>query len=562
MTYQSLYQRYRSQSFSELVGQEHIAQSLQHAVSRNQIGHAYLFSGPRGTGKTSSARIFAKMLNCTSNTTEKICNEPSCICSKITHSESVDIIEIDAASHTGVDHMRRLNEQVQLVPIECRFKVIIIDEVHMLSIGSFNALLKTLEEPPKNVVFILATTEFYKLPATIRSRCQHFQFRLLNNDQIITQLKYICKQEHIDYENAILPFIAKQAKGSMRDALSILDQARVFSDDNITLSGLCDLLGSADRNQVIVLTKHLLEKNATAFLKQSYAFESSGIHVNQLCQEIIDILQEILKIQSQSTQKEISEVEIQKLADSASFSDCILLFETMSKTLIDCRWHPFPMSLIQLKGLSYIQPETKVRQTTIQQQDTTSNKHSDKSNLDLKPIQKTTNPSSLKPVKESLPAQAETTSQTQDSYSKIETPTSPINQNPPQSPDSTWRIFLEHIKKSHKALFALLQQSQITNIQKDVWHIQLNSTYPFFLDKANNPQTQTFIEYQAKKCSLTLAKKLTFHLKDASSSSNTLFTSDQATKPNEPDSTHQIQNTSNQVTLNDLIKRFEGTLLN
>ena len=227
VSYQALYRTYRPQNFSEVAGQEHITKTLMNALKNDKISHAYLFSGPRGTGKTSIAKIFAKAVNCEKAPTSDACC--SCeICKGIAEGKISDVIEIDAASNNGVDEIRDLRERVKYVPSVCKYKVYIIDEVHMLSTSAFNALLKTLEEPPKHAIFILATTEIHKIPATILSRCQRFDFRAISTPDLIKRVSEVATKENIDITDEAIEVIALNAEGGLRDALSLLDQAISF----------------------------------------------------------------------------------------------------------------------------------------------------------------------------------------------------------------------------------------------------------------------------------------------------------------------------------------------
>lgn len=251
MSYQALYRVWRPQRFDELVGQQVVTQTLKNAIVTHQISHAYLFAGPRGTGKTSAAKIFAKAINCHHLKDGEPCNECA-ICKAITHGQLNDVIEIDAASNNGVEEIRDIRDKAKYAPTQADYKVYIIDEVHMLSTGAFNALLKTLEEPPANVVFILATTEPYKIPLTIISRVQRFDFRRISAQDAYERMKYILDQKQVQYEEKALWVIANAAEGGMRDALSILDQVLSFSDNQVQLKDALTVTGS--------VTKQLLEK--------------------------------------------------------------------------------------------------------------------------------------------------------------------------------------------------------------------------------------------------------------------------------------------------------------
>ena len=243
MSYQALYRVWRSQRFADIVGQQAITQTLKNAIKQDQISHAYLFTGPRGTGKTSAAKIFAKAVNCPHQKDGEPCNECE-ICRSITQGTLDDVIEMDAASNNGVDEVRLIRDRANYAPTQAKYKVYIIDEVHMLSTGAFNALLKTLEEPKKNVIFILATTEVHKIPATIISRTQRFDFKRIGIPEISEHLAYILDQEQVAYDQEALQLIARCAEGGMRDALSILDQAIAYHPEHIDLQTAMSVTGS------------------------------------------------------------------------------------------------------------------------------------------------------------------------------------------------------------------------------------------------------------------------------------------------------------------------------
>lgn len=296
--YQALYRKYRSQNFDQLVGQDMVAKTLKQAVANKTVSHAYLFSGPRGTGKTSVAKIFAKAMNCPNQVDGEPCNQCD-ICHDITNGSLEDVIEIDAASNNGVDEIRDIRDKSTYAPSRTHYKVYIIDEVHMLSTGAFNALLKTLEEPTKNVVFILATTEIHKIPATILSRVQRFEFKAIKHDAIVNHLKYILEVENVNYDQSALTLIAKCAEGGMRDALSILDQALSLSDDNnITLSIAEEITGSISRQELDHYVNHLLHQNTNKALDSLNTIFDSGKSMVRFTTDLLMYLRDLLIIQS------------------------------------------------------------------------------------------------------------------------------------------------------------------------------------------------------------------------------------------------------------------------
>lgn len=311
MAYQALYRSYRPQDFKSVAGQRHVVTTLQNAIKLNKVAHAYLFSGPRGTGKTSMAKIMAKALNCVHGPTTEPCNECE-ICKGITKGTISDIVEIDAASNNGVDEIRDLRDKVKYLPSECRYKVYIIDEVHMLSQGAFNALLKTLEEPPSHVIFILATTEPHKIPATILSRCQRFDFQSLDKADIVERLQYVLNAENIKATPEAVDLIAESSEGGMRDALSLLDQSISYSnDDVISEDDVLAVSGNISSQIILHMLKEALESNSAEVLKSLGEIISDGKEIPRIINDVIIFLRDALlaKIGSSNSLKSAYKTE-------------------------------------------------------------------------------------------------------------------------------------------------------------------------------------------------------------------------------------------------------------
>jgi len=361
MAAQALYRKWRPQTYAEISGQEHVTRTLRNALEAGRIGHAYLFAGPRGTGKTSMARILAKAVNCLSEESNRPCNACA-LCQSLNEARLLDLIEIDAASNRGIDEVRDLRDKIGFVPNEARYKVYILDEAHMLTEPAFNALLKTLEEPPAHVIFVFVTTEPQKIPLTIQSRCQRLDFRRVPRNEIVARLEYVAGEEGLDVEAAALDAIAAQATGSMRDAISLLDQLRSYGAETITLTHVRTVLGGVGDQAVQDLVGHLVGSEVPAGLDLIHHLVAQGVEIRQLLREVVEYLRQLLlvKVGTGAVSLDIPEETSTALAAHASTvsQDRLLrtihLFSRASRELKGGTQSQLPLELafIEAAGLS------------------------------------------------------------------------------------------------------------------------------------------------------------------------------------------------------------------
>jgi len=359
---QALYRKWRPQVWDEVIGQEHVIRTLQNAVRTGHVGHAYLFAGPRGTGKTTTARLLAKAINCLDeDLAARPCDQCS-HCKAVDEGRFLDLIEIDAASNTSVDDVRDLRDKINFSPSQGRCKVYIIDEVHMLSTAAFNALLKTLEEPPAHAVFILATTEVHKIPATVLSRCQRHEFRRIPVRDIVSHLESLCKQENLNVEADALHLIARQATGSMRDAISLLDQL-TSTGDAVTLESAQTVLGTATSQTVVDLVNAILDKNSRDGLTCIHQALDSGTDPRQFARQVVEFLRSLLLIQMNHSDSIEATAETRALMGSQAsrmkqpaLLEAIRLFNTAA---VETKggWHPgLPLELAFAQVIAPAEP--------------------------------------------------------------------------------------------------------------------------------------------------------------------------------------------------------------
>ncbi len=442
MAGQALYRKWRSQTFGELVGQEPVVQTLRNAIRTGRIGHAYLFTGPRGVGKTTMARLLAKAVNCLAPLEERPCDRCS-ECRAIAEGRALDVIEMDAASHTGVDDARELIEKVQFRPTSARLKVYIIDEVHMLSTAAFNALLKTLEEPPAHVLFILATTEFHKVPATITSRCQRFAFSRHSLSDITGHLNFVAHEEQIELEAGVAEQIARAATGAMRDALSILDQLMAGTDTLISLQQVQGLLGTAPAGEVSSLTGALVDGNIQAGLATIEQVAEGGADLRQFTRDIVDYLRSLMLVAATGNTAELdlpdemltSIVEQAARTDVGQIVQWLKLFANLDQQLKNSPYGQLPLEMAVVEALtapalpiagrvgtpSRSAPQRVTSASTIQQRPQAT-----------VPPAKTTIPQTAAPEKQVVPVPALSYNRQDDQLERLPPPTAALDAVVPQ----------------------------------------------------------------------------------------------------------------------------------
>ncbi|MQR88281.1 DNA polymerase III subunit gamma/tau [Bacillus megaterium] len=362
MAYQALYRVYRPQSFNDVVGQQHIIKTLQNALVQEKFSHAYLFSGPRGTGKTTAAKILAKAVNCEKAPIAEPCNECA-TCRGITDGSISDVIEIDAASNNGVDEIRDIRDKVKYAPSAVRYKVYIIDEVHMLSIGAFNALLKTLEEPPAHVIFILATTEPHKIPLTIISRCQRFDFKRISPEDIVYRMKEVLGSEELEVSEDALYEIAKASEGGMRDALSLLDQAISYSTEKVSLEDVLSITGAVSQAFIVKIVQAIFNENIVEALDSVESLIKNGKDPARFVEDLIFYYRDVLLYQASEEnayllEKAAVNEEFKELSSKMDSDFIYKVIAELNQTQQEMKWSNHPRVLLEVALVKLAQSST------------------------------------------------------------------------------------------------------------------------------------------------------------------------------------------------------------
>ncbi len=505
MGYQALYRKFRPKTFDDVFGQEHITTILKNQILNDNIAHAYLFSGTRGTGKTSTAKIFARAVNCTNLSDGSPCNKCD-ICNGILQDNIMDVVEMDAASNNSVDDIRELREKVKYPPSKGRYKVYIIDEVHMLSKGAFNALLKTLEEPPKYLLFILATTEPERLPATILSRCQRFDFKRLSISDIIKNMESICNELSIDVEDKALNLIARNSDGAMRDALSILDQCVSFTDGAITHDYVLSVLGTVNNDMIFNVVDNLIDEKLDEALQSIEEIIQLGKDINQFIKNLILHFRNIMITKTSNNPHDIIECtdetinRLEEQSKNVSVANIVRIINILSEAERDSKWSSQPRIILETSIIKIVASdlelsveslvhriekiEETIKNGNIVKKDTTKNKKVKRD--------KNSNTKTVKKRKQIKTTVKETSSiSNKNKKNKPKLSSSELNIN---NILKIWTDIMKNIKREKISLHALLIEGKPIEFKNNLLKVGFKKGFGFHRDAVDKENNKSYIE--------------------------------------------------------------------
>ena len=496
MSHQAIYRKFRPKIFDDVLGQEHVTRTLKNQIISNNIAHAYLFSGIRGTGKTSTAKIFARAVNCLNNNDGNPCNECE-ICRSTLDETNMDVIEMDAASNNGVDDIRDLRDKVKFLPVKSKYKVYIIDEVHMLSKGAFNALLKTLEEPPEHLLFILATTESQKIPATILSRCQRFDLKRINADIIVENMKKICHELNIKYEEKALKLIAANSEGAMRDAQSILDRCISYNDDVVDYETVINLLGTVNYQVVLEAADAIVDKDMARTMSLVDNILNSGKELTFFLDELIICFRNMLIIKTTNSSDNlmrISEDEaesIKNLNGKISVDEIVKIIEDLSTAQAECKRALNPRVLLETKlikmlhNLNYVNLDSLIKRI----EDIESNMQGNyqPQNFERKIEVKTTKVNKVPESKIEKSKKPEKIVQEPLQKKEFENKSDEVIFN---SIIDGWQSILKEIRSENAGLQAIIRESKLAEVINKKAVFVFDPKFTFHISAANQPKNK------------------------------------------------------------------------
>ncbi len=506
--YKALYRQHRPKTFDEVLGQEHITRTLSHQVLMGNIGHAYLFSGTRGTGKTSAAKILSRAVNCLNPHDGNPCNECE-ICKGILDESIMDVIEMDAASNNSVDDVRDLKEKVIYPPSRAKFKVYIIDEVHMLSKGAFNALLKTLEEPPKHLIFILATTEPERLPQTILSRCQRFDFKRITNKDIVLNMKKITDGLSVEVDDRVLNLIARNSDGAMRDALSLLDQCISFNNHKITYEDATSILGIANKYIIFELVNSINEKDLQKVLFTIDDIVQNGKDINQFIKDLIRHFRDLMVAKSSRNPVELIETEdvdeyIQQ-SKEMTLEYILRVLDILSKAEAQAKWATQPRIILEMAAIKLlsIEEDLSLEERVKRLEEGIRPSY----NMDKEPTMKAEikKPVEHKPIAEKVVENkmVSSTGDTEDHREGLEV-SEGVENTTSDAPDgytltidrvsNEWPKVMQNIKSKKINIYALIMEGEIISFENNLLTIGYNDGFGFHKEAINAQGNRDFVE--------------------------------------------------------------------
>ena len=488
--HKALYRVYRPKTFGDVVGQEHIVKTLKNQIKNNNIGHAYLFSGTRGTGKTSTAKIFARAVNCLNPINEEPCNECE-ICIDTLNDNIMDIVEIDAASNNSVDDIRELRESVKYTPSKAKYKVYIIDEVHMLSQGAFNALLKTLEEPPSYVIFILATTEPHKIPATILSRCQRFDFKRVSSKDIASRMSYICKKENIEAEEKALSLIARNSQGALRDALSILDQCISFGNEKIEYNDVIELLGTVNIDELFELSQSIIDENTKKSLEILNEFIIWGKDIRNLINDLIDHFRNLMVCKVSKDLDEIISLPeesiegLKEQSQNVNINDLIRILNILSETQDSMKSSSNTRILAEVTIMKIAQPMFDESKEALIKRIENLEEKIESGNIKVSTVQ----------IEQSKDVKSQIIEDDKVEENKEDVAYEEVKSEDVRLVESSWKKVTQKIKDDRKlSIAALLKEVNTFNVKDNILYLIFNDNFSFARSRLNSKDTIEYVE--------------------------------------------------------------------